>query len=417
MHKNTCLIIFLIFLFVSISTIGLSSGESNNEENKIFDLKYRAVRAMGMGDAFGALADDGDAFFYNPSGIIKSKKIRIDIQPLKVMPTKDFFNEIKTLNDLIDDIDKIKESQEPLTDPNLKVERKRIIDRIEQLTQENLGLDISVPVRFIIPLRIGSYGAAIGGISNTWSGSQIRMRKLGLKWKDPVISLLDDEILYKIMAETSYGLAGAIGFPLLFDLSFGIYARRIHRAVLTDEDNPLQIKYLLDPYGPDGIKGTDDDFENLYFNPSDPLSSIAKGKGYSVDVGTITSIDDTLSLSIVLQNIAGRINYDKIEDEKLKRSVNVASAIKLSNLLQISPIAEVTVAAGLNNINDKAKLQAGLEVILKALSMLSVSGRIGNNQGFLTVGAGIQLFFLDFDYAFYGDEITDWHAFSLNFAF
>ncbi|MGQ9609800.1 MAG: hypothetical protein ACUVWN_10875, partial [bacterium] len=69
MHKNTYLIIFLIFLFVSISTIGLSSGESNNEENKIFDLKYRAVRAMGMGDAFGALADDGDAFFYNPSGI------------------------------------------------------------------------------------------------------------------------------------------------------------------------------------------------------------------------------------------------------------------------------------------------------------------------------------------------------------
>ncbi len=414
MHKNSCLIMSLIFLLVFLSAPSFSSEENNS---KIIDLRYRAVRAMGMGDAFGALADDGDAFFYNPSGIIKSKKVRIDIQPVRFIPTKDFYNEIKTLDELIDDIDKIKESQEPLTDPNLKAERTRIINRIEQLTQENLGLDVGVPIRFIIPLRVGSYGVAIGGVSNTWSSSQIKTQKLGLKWKDPIISLLDDEILYKIMAETSYGLASAITFPLFFDLSCGLYARRIHRAILTNEDDPLQIKYLLDPYGPDGIKGTDDDFENRYFDPNDPLSSVAKGKGYSIDASAITSIGDILSLSLVLQNMAGKINYDKIKDEKLQRHVNLAGAIKFSNLLGISPIAEINACAGLNNINNKAKVQAGLEAILKVAGMLSVSGRIGSNQGFLTIGAGIKLLFINLDYAFFGDEITDWHAFSLNFAF
>lgn len=417
MHKNTYLIVFAIFISMFISKIGLSSEENNSKEGSILDIKYRAVRAMGMGDAFSALADDGDAFFYNPSGIIRSKKIRIDIQPIRLIPTKDFYNEVKTIGDLIDDIKKIKESQEPLTDPNLKAERTRIIDRIEKLKQENLGLDVAVPLRFIVPLNIGGYGVAIGGISNTWSGSQIKMRQLGLKWRDPIISLLDDEILYKIMAETSYGLAGAIKFPLFFDLSLGIYARRIHRAVLTDEDDPLQIKYILDPYGPDGIKGTDDDFENRYFDPNDPFSSIAKGKGYSIDASAITDVSDILSLSIVLQNMVSKINYDKIKDEKLQKHVNVASAVRLSKFLNISPIADINAVAGLNSINEKAKLQAGLEVILKALNVLSISGRIGSNQGFLTIGAGMKLFFLDIDYAFYGDEVTDWHAFALNFAF
>ena len=133
MHKNKYLIMLIIFMSFFISKTIFSSEGNDDKESKILDIKYKAVRAMGMGDAFSALADDGDAFFYNPAGIIKGKKIRIDIQPLRVIPTKDLYNEIKTLDDFIDDIDKIKESQEPLTDPNLKAERKRIINRVEQI--------------------------------------------------------------------------------------------------------------------------------------------------------------------------------------------------------------------------------------------------------------------------------------------
>ena len=58
----------------------------------------------------------------------------------------------------------------------------------------------------------------------------------------------------------------------------------------------------------------------------------------------------------------------------------------------------------------------GLEVVLD-LPLLALSGRIGSNRGYMTLGAGIQFMFLDFDYAFYGDNDADWHAFSLNLAF
>jgi len=412
----------LICLLVFVAN-GFS--DSGNTDTRL--RQYRAVRPLGMAEAFAAIADDGDAFYYNPAGLANIRKLRIDLQPIKLIPTQDFYDEMRDLEQLIDDIEAINESEEPLEDPNLEDERRRLIDRMERLSQDNLGLDAAAPARIIVPLHVGDYSLAIGGIIHGWSESQVYIRRRGLKWADFVKDILDDEVVYNIMAETSYGGAAAIEVPiqpLPLELSFGLSARRIYRWQMDDEDDPLGIEDLISPDGKDGIEGTADDFTERYFDPEDPWDSVLKGKGYSMDIGTIASFDDIFSLAVVLQNLVGKIEYEEEEDEEIPQNLGISAALNLAKLATPDiPTLDIILAAGLDK-NDETwdtdefidKTRLGLEIIW-SLPSIALSGRIGSNHGYLTLGTGVQLFFLDLDYAFFADQGTNWHAFSLNLAF
>jgi len=394
----------------------------SSEDNGAGSHQYRGVRPMGMGNAFVAIADDGDAFYYNPAGLTAVRKIRIDLQPVKFIPTQDLYDEFKDLDQLMDDVEAIRESAEPLEDPTLEDERRRVTRKMKRLMRGNLGLDMASPVRVIVPLHIGDYGVAVGGIAHAWSESQVHIRRRGLNWSDFVKDMLDDEVIYNIMAEASYGVAAAIEVPvapLPLELSFGLAARRIHRWQMSDEDDPLGMEDLLNPYGKDGIEGTADDFKERYFDPEDPLASVSEVKGYDVDAGTIASFGDTIGLAVALQNVVG-----KVKDEDFPRDLQISAAVNLAKIPSPDiPMLDIILAAGLDNLNetwerdeivDTARL--GLELVWK-LPLMALSGRIGSNHGHMTLGAGIQLMFLDFDYAFYGDQDANWHAFSLNLAF
>ncbi|HGJ64289.1 TPA: hypothetical protein ENS27_02740, partial [bacterium] len=84
---------YLIFVLVFIILLFQTDNILANAEN--WDFQYRGVRAMGMGNAFGAVSDDGDAFYYNPSGLTSIRKFRLDLQPVRVIPTEVFYNETK----------------------------------------------------------------------------------------------------------------------------------------------------------------------------------------------------------------------------------------------------------------------------------------------------------------------------------
>ena len=133
-----------------------------------------------------------------------------------------------------------------------------------------------------------------------------------------------------------------------------------------------------------------------------------------MDIGGIGSLNDTISLAIVAQNLMGNANYEKDPDDDLPTNVDLSSAVNLTRLMgpAISSL-DVVLAAGIDNSEE---IRVGLELTWD-LPLLELSGRIGSNDGHTTLGAGIQFAFLDFDYAFYGDGDADWHAFSLNLAF
>ena len=400
---------------ILIGLLALAVNSLSASDDKVLESRrYRSVRAMGMGNAFAAIADDGDAFYYNPAGLTAAGKLRVDFQPVRLIPTQDLYGEIRELNKLMDDMEAISGSESPLEDPTLEDERRRLTQRMKRLSRENLGLDAAIPFRVIVPLHIGGYGVAIGGIMHGRSESQFHVQQRGLRWTDFVKDVLDDEMFYDIMAETSYGLAAAVEVPvssLPIELSLGLAVRRTHRWWMTDEDDLLGIEDLFNPYGEDGIEGTADDFRERYFDPEDPWDSVSESRGYNVDIGTIVSLDDTVNIAIVVQDLAG-----KIEDAGLTRNYGLSAAVNLTELpILYTPKLDIILAAGLER-RDETRGNAGLELVWK-LPLMAVSGRIGSNHGKETLGAGIQLAFLDFDYAFYGEQDTNWHAFSLNLAF
>jgi hypothetical protein len=55
------------------------------ESNKIWDVQYRGVRAMGMGNAFDAISDDSDSVYYNPAGMTSVRKVKVYFQPVRLV--------------------------------------------------------------------------------------------------------------------------------------------------------------------------------------------------------------------------------------------------------------------------------------------------------------------------------------------
>lgn len=377
---------------------------------------------MGMANALGAIADGGDALYYNPAGMANTRRVRVDFQPVGLKFTNDLYNEASDLDQLLDDIESLQDSESPLEDPGLEDVRRRLVDRIGRIVRENLGLDTVSPIRIIVPLGVGNYSIAVGGMAHAWSQTELQVRKIGLSWSDFEKDVLNDGLFYNTVGEASYGGGAALEFPVMqlpLEISLGFAARRIHRWQMDDEDDLLGLDDVINPYGKDGIQGTEDDFEKRFFDPEHILDSLHETSGYNMDAGVILSIRDSIYLGAASRNVIG-----KIGDEKLPSRSEVSAAV---NLAKISTpgisLLDVILAGSMDVCNevpeDKGiveKGRFGLEVSLK-LPTLEISGRMGSNHGFLTLGAGIQFLFLDLDYAFYGDRDTDWHALSLNLAF
>lgn len=367
-----------------------------------------------MANAFGAISDDGDAFYYNPAGLVNAKKTRFDLQPAGIIMTQNLWDGIEDIEQLIDDIDTMNKSSVPLEDPELADERRRIMDRMEALIKEEIGLDTLTPLKFIVPLSSGNYSIAIGGIAHSWSQSQIQVRRIGLDWNDLAKDVLNDELYYNIIGEAAYGLAAAIEIPinlLPLEISSGFSIRRMHRWQITDKNDPITIENL--------IQMSEEDFKERYYDPNDPMASLSESTGYRLDLGAIATFRDAINLGAVLQNIPG-----KVAKEDIPRNSQVSAAINLTKISIPAITSLDIILAGTLDLDEEFdkdedlinRGQFGIEVIWK-LPFIELSGRAGSNHGFMTLGAGIQLFFLDFDYAFYGDFDADWHAISLNLAF
>lgn len=406
---NLILACFLAFFVVE----GISASEGNIAE----EFHFRSVRAMGMGNTFAAVANDGDAIYYNPAGLTNIRRTIIDIQPVRIIPSQDVYDQLKNRKQLMDDLGALSETGDPLEDPNLEDERRRLMERMESLLADDFGLDAGIPVRAIVPFHIGSYGLAIGLMSHGWSMTEVAVERRGLDWSNFVMDVLDDEVIYDSLVEASYGAAAAVELPLTplpLEMSFGLSARRLKRWRLTDRDDPLGLDDLLNPFGPDGIEGNSDDLKARYFDPDDPWSNVSEGKGYCVDAGVIGSFNDAINLAVVARNAMGNVEYEDGTDDELPVDFSASGSVNLTRLSGPGiPLMDVIVAG---EVNEDEEIRLGLEVVWD-MPLLELSGRIGSNDGYLTFGAGIDLLFLDFDYAFYSDQNTDWHAFALSLSF
>lgn len=89
-------------LLSGICTI-LSINTANADESISTTIhhSYQATRAMGMGDAFVAVADDYSAMFYNPAGLARreSGQVNLSMTYAGTPGAKDFYDEYKAIED------------------------------------------------------------------------------------------------------------------------------------------------------------------------------------------------------------------------------------------------------------------------------------------------------------------------------
>ena len=405
-------------------------------------LLVRGARPMGLGNAFEAIADDENAFHYNPAGLAQGKKVFFHLLIARTRISSDLASEITEMQDVLDNIKTLESYDDWLENSSQECReaREELADWIEEAATESLGVRSDLPsVGLVVPFRIAEkYRLTVGGSIYTQSLISLRVQPRGLIWADPIKDMLDDAIVYNISAQWAWQIASAVEIqvdrpPILSKVYTGIALRRINRWVFTDEDDPFTVDDLMNLDGPDGIKGTDDDFEKRYFDIEhfglDSLrDDFEERKGYSVDLGTILAPVDGLKFAFVIRNLASSISLEG-GDRYFPRNVVLSTAVKPLTFLAgagLEPVSasllDLTLAASLDRRNGDDRMSdfsinkytdrihLGAEVTLFPDRSISLSGRIGNNQGFMTLGASLKLSSLYLDFIRYGDLEADWYV-------
>ena len=273
-----------------------------------------------------------------------------------------------------------------------------------------LGLGLSVP--------LADKQMALGLSLYFQSLTEFRLAKRGIPWPDPILQMLDDEIIYRSVGQGALATTLAYRVDLnqsfLKAVHFGTTARLIGRAEFSDVDDPFAISDLLNPKK----------FAQDYFDlgPNQDITdfiqeNVERQFGYSIDFGTIITPVDGLNLGVVGRNLVGGIG-----EETFPPNVAISMALRPLNLLQkTNTLLDMTLAATYDNPNgDDAlggyaleqlsdNIHLGAEVRLLPDQFVEIGLRVGNNQGFLTMGADLRLLkFVHLEVARYSNLQSDW---------
>jgi len=117
--------------------------------------------------------------------------------------------------------------------------------------------------------------------------------------------------------------------------------------------------------------------------------------GYGVDLGALLAVAPNLKLGVAAQDFLGQID-----------GINTPMNVKFGAVLQPSPSLQL--AAEWNDFFNKSgekllnKIHLGAEYRLPVLRF-----RAGFNQGYPTIGAGIDFHFIQLNYTYFETEITN----------
>jgi len=199
-------------------------------------------------------------------------------------------------------------------------------------------------------------------------------------------------------------------------LSYRVISRRY-------KDDRFAIIDMLDP---DAFRAEHFDTSTIEGGTIDSISDVreflnqntTKDTGFGVDVGFQVDHTDYLTTALVLRNLAS-----KLGDEKFPATRTIAVAGRPLQFLKMdNALLDVLVAASLSNgagddflvdFRNRTladKLHLGVEATLFPRSPVRLTGRLGNNQGFVTAGASLRLSVLEMGVAYYGDLEADWVA-------
>jgi hypothetical protein len=355
----------------------------------------RGIRPLGMGDAFTAIADDQNVFFYNPAGSVQRTKGLVTILELPAT--------IGT--DLMDAYDYISDNEDKLTKFNelSAQEQANLINEIDRtITKLNPSFGVGGPNSNYVSGPIGD--------GYHWGFGVFGQAQGSFRLNTGIVPNLDYDVNWDIVPmgnvskrwENVWRVPGKIGV--------GANLKYIQRSQIKDE----RVSFLQL-----------EDFE------SPPLQA---GRGFGMDLGVLYQPNDRWTTGLAINDFLGTsLDFDSVSAEKgfsakpsrtgtIKPRVNVGAAWTPSRLTfwpgrGLSTGHRLVLAADLKDVanSDSPVLFDGAVVPDQFWAHLHLGAeyrwwftrlRVGANQGYPTFGLGFDLPLVKLDYAYYSDELT-----------
>lgn len=390
MKKLTLWIMALILIF----------STSNIYAARPFNLY--TIRPMGMGNAFTAVADDYNAIYFNPASIAQIDRFDIDV-PWKMMITQDTADLLSKMSKISDDLE-ASEGRNAIT-PGFE----DALNQLLELTDDTLGGETDLSVGWVLPnVKLGGSYFGIGLGAYAQFGIKTYIQPVGLPIQEP-FNLLNDELI--IQASLDGVISGSIAMmtpikSIPGKSSIGLTVKALNRKRLDNKEEPLVFSSLLR--------------EDINVEKHFDLNKAKTKTGVGFDLGWMGEYNKKLRLGLMIKDIGNSLNVNS--NFRVGIAIKPMEAFTLGKKL---PPVDAIFAMDLDNLNNKDKtrkkklldkLHLGTELKIAPFKnrALILSLRAGNNQGFLTLGAGLKLLWLlNMDYAYFGDHIADWHALSL----
>lgn len=392
-------IILTVILLTTISASAFAALSS---------MRSTSLRAMAMGNAFTAVADDYYAIFANPAGLCnvntekrQNPKVTIFGLPVGVSASS---NTIDFLRDDLTNILNMFGGGEEEGEESSSVDPISLItsggDLINGLLRAQGDVGVGLPLGLSIVTK--NFGLALGGDLTS-----------------SVISYGDIMPRAKIFMDLNYQLKTAIAFRIpisKFALDIGVGLKGFAYAHMAED---IGIDTLPVSALSNGL------------DPSVLFESAVAGFGAGLDLGAnFHIIPEKLRVSFVVEDlvsplfkqidfagtIAGAADSNSsgglvfkdgdVEFITPNMKVGVAYLIDIKRATKDKPLLNITLAAEMNHLFQPdygfwRSLCLGAEVQL--ISLLSV--RAGLNGGYPTLGAGLHLKVIDINYTFYQEEL------------
>lgn len=348
-------------------------------------VNIRGIRPLGMGDAFTALADDQNLFFYNPAGSTLRTGSLLTILELSATIGKD----------LLDGKDFIEDNEDKMSkfDELTPTEQANLINEIDRtISKLNPSFGVGLPGTNYVSGPMGSGWHWGTGLFGQVSGS--------FRLNADIVPSLD----YDINADGIIPINISKRFENVKHvpgkIGVGANLKLINRAqIKEDRVSFLQLEDFSSP-------------------------QLQRGSGYGADLGLIYQPNDRWSYGLTNMDFLGtKIDYDQVDAEKgftmkPKRSATIKPRWNIGAAWTPIKITKsrLTLAADIKdfaNADDKVFFQDGFwadtawtHVHLGAeYRWLCFRLRAGANQGYPTFGLGLDIPVLKLDYTYYSDEL------------
>ncbi|MDZ7319342.1 MAG: hypothetical protein ONB11_09325 [candidate division KSB1 bacterium] len=314
------------------------------------------IRSQAMGGAGITIPKGSFSYVYNPA-ILAERKFNLSVLGLKADLSKGFFDVVDYIRDNSENFSKLGKDS-----TNISVEEK--VQIMQELRVEAVKLD-NVWFRPVLTPLVGATVQNFGvGLYN--------VARMGVKLD---VGIVDPSV--KAYAQDDLVLSLGYGQTIDEHLAIGVGTKIIRRF----ESETINI----------AIEQT----EGMAATIDTSFNQLKKGiTGFGIDLGAIYTFNDKIRFSAVAQDLFCRIGAD-----------NVLPNFKLGMAFQQSPrlhlFADVEDLLNIHGEQFVNKFHLGAEYRLPIVSF-----QAGFNRGYPTIGFGIDIWVLRFNYAFFTNELT-----------